>query len=473
MEVKVASCSVAQLFIKGVGITASDKSMIKGELHLPEYQRPYRWKEEQLKRLLKDLKSHFVPPPNAPLADHDFYMGSIILHQQQINADKQLLNIIDGQQRLTTLALIAFLQKAGSEPSLSYESPISQNQICKNLKWLQENHHDLGWLDLAKVNITLVVTHSEDDAYRFFETQNTGGVRLGGVDIIKAHHLRATPQSQQNEYAKQWESFKQLDILVGAILKARYWRALDFRNLPSYRASIEVKRKPIVNELGDETGQSPDDRAYQAISIVKQNGQSQLYQAQNHGYAMCQPLNAGINTIHYLQYFYNLRQQLLIEKNDSHLKEFYDFYHSNIFYLKGCDFLKDLFESTVLLYVSQFGTTNLYEASLWLFRVTYSPRVIHQRSVREDSIPKLVKESPVFDWILMSYNHEQCIERLKNYTYEISTENIERSKHTYKSNFVDTTIKELRMQLLDNNRADFDKALVKVIELKIKGLRHD
>ncbi|MCB1658365.1 MAG: DUF262 domain-containing protein, partial [Pseudomonadales bacterium] len=59
MEVKVASCSVEQLF-KGVGIIASDKSIIKGGLHLPEYQRPYRWKEEQLKRLLKDLKSHFV-----------------------------------------------------------------------------------------------------------------------------------------------------------------------------------------------------------------------------------------------------------------------------------------------------------------------------------------------------------------------------------------------------------------------------
>ena len=463
MSVIVASCSVAELF-KGEVIVASNGSEITSSLHLPEYQRPYRWKEEQLKRLLKDLKNHFEPPKDVPPANHDFYVGSIILHQQQISADKQLLNIIDGQQRLTTLALIAYLQQAGSEPTLTYDSPISQNQIRKNLKWLNENHRDLGWLDLAKVNITLVVTHSEDDAYRFFETQNTGGVRLGGVHIIKAHHLRATPQNQQNDYAKQWESLKHLDLLIDSILKGRYWRALDFRNLPSYRASIEVKRKPIVNELGDETGQSPDDRAYQAISIVKQNGQSQIYQAQTNGYAMCQPLNAGINAIHYLQYFYNLRQQLLIKKNDSHLKEFYAFYHGFMCNLKGCDFLKDLFESAILLYVSRFGTENLYEASLWLFRVTYSPRVIHQRSVREDSIPKLVKESPVFDWILMSYNHEQCIERLKRYTYKITIENIDTKNKTLKSRFVDSTIKVLKMQLSDDNRADYDKALVKAIE---------
>lgn len=467
MEVKVASCSVEQLF-KGMGVTASDNTIIKGGLHLPEYQRPYRWKEEQLKRLLKDLKTHFVPPKDAQPANHDFYIGSIILHQQTNDAGKQLLNIIDGQQRLTTLALIAYL-KDGSEISLTYDSPISQNQILKNLKWLKDQ--DLKWLDLASVNITLVVTHSEDDAYRFFETQNTGGVRLGGVDIIKAHHLRATPQSQQNDYAKRWESLKHLDLLIDSILKGRYWRALDFRNLPSYRASIEVKRKPIVNELGDETGQSPDDRAYQAISIVKQNGQSQIYQAQTNGYAMCQPLNAGINTIHYFQYFYNLHQQLLIEKNDSHLKEFYAFYHGFMCNLKGCDFLKDLFDSAILLYVSQFGTTNLYEASLWLFRVVYSPRVINKKAVKEDSVPTLVRDrSPVFDWILMSYNHEQCIERLKRYTYKITTDNIGTENKTLKSRFVDSTIKVFNMQLSNDNRADYDKALLNAIELKVKGM---
>ena len=463
MSVIVASCSVAELF-KGEVIVASNGSEITGSLHLPEYQRPYRWKEEQLKRLLKDLKSHFEPPKDVPPANHDFYIGSIILHQQTTVEGEQLLNIIDGQQRLTTLALVAYLQRAGSEPTLTYDSPISQNQIRKNLKWLKDQ--DLSRLDLANVNITLVVTHSEDDAYRFFETQNTGGVRLGGVDIIKAHHLRATPQNQQNDYAKQWESLKHLDLLIDSILKGRYWRVLNFRYLPSYKDSIEIKRKPIVKELGDDTGLSPDDRAYQAISIVKQNGQSQIYQAQTNGYAMCQPLNAGINAIHYLQYFYNLRQQLLIKKNDSHLKEFYAFYHGFMCNLKGCDFLKDLFESAILLYVSRFGTENLYEASLWLFRVTYSPRVIHKRSVYEMSIPKLIEDrkGPVFDWILMSYNHEQCIERLKRYTYKITIENIDTKNKTLKSRFVDSTIKVLKMQLSDDNRADYDKALVKAIE---------
>lgn len=459
MEVKVASCSVEQLF-KGKGITASDKTIIKGGLHLPEYQRPYRWKEEQLKRLLKDLKSHFVPPKDAQPANHDFYMGSIILHQQTNDAGKQLLNIIDGQQRLTTLALIAYLQKEGSEPSLSYESPISQNQIRKNLKWLKDQ--DLKWLDLASVNITLVVTHSEDDAYRFFETQNTGGVRLGGVDIIKAHHLRATPQSQQNDYAKQWEKLGSLDVLIEAILKARYWSKLEFRPLPNHRQILE-KKNVIVNELAEQTGQQKTDIAYQQISVIKNSGDIIPF-AHSNGYAMRQPLNAGINAIHYLEYFYVLRRQLLVEKTDPQLNDFYGFYHGFLIKRDGCDYLKNLFDSTVLLYVSQFGTQHLYQAALWLFRVVYSPRVKNEKVVREDSVPKLVRESPVFDWILMSYNHEQCIERLKKYSYIVDPKNIKKDDKTTKKRFVDATITTLGMEVEDNIAGCYDSALIKAIE---------
>lgn len=55
------------------------------------------------------------------------------------------------------------------------------------------------------INFTLVVTDSEDKAYRFFETQNTGGVRLTGSDIIKTHYLRSIERHQQNDYARRWK----------------------------------------------------------------------------------------------------------------------------------------------------------------------------------------------------------------------------------------------------------------------------
>jgi hypothetical protein len=93
---------------------------------------------------------------------------------------------------LTTLALMAHLNGQFTDFSMHYNSPISQRQIVHNLAWLKQ--HSGEWLELIDFNLlqfSLVITRSEDQAYQFFETQNTGGVRLNGDQIIKAHHLRA------------------------------------------------------------------------------------------------------------------------------------------------------------------------------------------------------------------------------------------------------------------------------------------
>ncbi|MGJ0514360.1 MAG: DUF262 domain-containing protein [Methylomicrobium sp.] len=226
MSVVVASSTLAELFT-GQSIQASDNSLIQGVLHVPEYQRPYCWSGAQLQRLLDELHRYFKPEPGLQPASHQFYLGSIILHQQEVEKEVRL-NIIDGQQRLTTLGLLAWLNRSCSEPKLRYSSPESQRQIQLNLLFLKQHYgDDLNWLDLSRINITLVITRREDDAYRFFETQNTGGVRLSGPDIIKAHHLRATARNRQDDYAKLWENLGELTPLVDAVLKARHWHALD------------------------------------------------------------------------------------------------------------------------------------------------------------------------------------------------------------------------------------------------------
>ncbi|UOA07725.1 DUF262 domain-containing protein [Methylobacter sp. S3L5C] len=105
MSIIVASCSLAELFAGEPSIIASDGAQIQGSLHLPEYQRPYRWRASQLQCLLDDLRRYFKPATGLQPASHPFYLGSIILHQQDREKDLRL-NIIDGQQRLTTLIVM-------------------------------------------------------------------------------------------------------------------------------------------------------------------------------------------------------------------------------------------------------------------------------------------------------------------------------------------------------------------------------
>lgn len=161
MTVSVAICSVADL-LTGKQIKTGTCDTISSNFSIPEYQRPYIWQDRQIARLLKDIAEHQAHSSTMP-----YYLGSVILH-----ADGESLNIIDGQQRLTTLALMAHLNGQFTDFSMHYNSPISQRQIVHNLAWLKQ--HSGEWLELIDFNLlqfSLVITRSEDQAYQFFETK--------------------------------------------------------------------------------------------------------------------------------------------------------------------------------------------------------------------------------------------------------------------------------------------------------------
>lgn len=63
------------------------------QLRIPAYQRPYAWEEEQVDELWEDIA-------NATGRAH--FMGSLVLTGE----DPRVLDVIDGQQRLTTLLLL-------------------------------------------------------------------------------------------------------------------------------------------------------------------------------------------------------------------------------------------------------------------------------------------------------------------------------------------------------------------------------
>ncbi|CAH7455091.1 conserved hypothetical protein [Vibrio chagasii] len=435
MAVVVASCTLDKLF-SGVSILACDGKVEKnvhGMLAIPEYQRPYRWNEAQITRLLNDFKLHQQELVGKPEAEHcPFYLGSVILHQHD---DK--LNIIDGQQRLTTMALISHLANKHSDLELVYESPESQQQIKHNLGWLYKHEASLAYIDFAQINITLVVTDSEDEAYRFFETQNTGGVRLAGPDIIKAHHLRAIDEKDKsavNTFATRWETLGDLNPVVDILLRGRYWQYLHFRDYPLHNQTQQV-RNSIVTELAEQTGKG-DDIAFGRIArtYMPYGGES-LAQPQV-GYELRQPLNSGANTIHYLQYFEQLRQTYLLNNvAQAELAGFFEFYQKLVCKLEGCGYLKQLYDACLLLYISQHGQQSLEVAAKKLFRVVYSRRVENQKAVKEKSVPAFVKETPVLDWIAMSYTPEQCFAQLDGFKLSVDKSGFD--KNSVKKRFVE------------------------------------
>jgi uncharacterized protein with ParB-like and HNH nuclease domain len=65
--------------------------------HIPDYQRPYAWETDEAKTLLSDLVEALESDAQEP-----YFLGSLVLIKQ----DGPNSDVVDGQQRLTTLTLL-------------------------------------------------------------------------------------------------------------------------------------------------------------------------------------------------------------------------------------------------------------------------------------------------------------------------------------------------------------------------------
>jgi uncharacterized protein with ParB-like and HNH nuclease domain len=98
----------------------SDKLLIKDVFtkwfRIPEYQRPYVWESDQITELLDD-----VMQAKTSNKDSQYFLGSLVLRKKEIEQDDTKYveyDLLDGQQRLTTLFLItAVIRDLSTSPT--------------------------------------------------------------------------------------------------------------------------------------------------------------------------------------------------------------------------------------------------------------------------------------------------------------------------------------------------------------------
>ena len=178
-------------------------------LRIPDYQRIYCWPQKNVELLLDDI---FEP------RGHRYHLGTIILQKKEDDYD-----IIDGQQRTVTLALI--LRAMGitdinllneSFDSVEAQKYVGYNRYLIEL-YLNRHYPDTAKrIDIAKrimkeitYDVLILQDSSLDLAYTFFSTQNARGKALTDYELLKSHHLRYIPETndkQQRHLAKMWDA---------------------------------------------------------------------------------------------------------------------------------------------------------------------------------------------------------------------------------------------------------------------------
>ena len=194
---------------------------------IPIYQRNYAWGDDEISSLLQDIKNACEKNKEQ---DKNYYIGSLVVYRRD-NGD---FEVIDGQQRLTTLTLImhhldklvfrnvCFEHRDESEQALSNLTsetlPSNFSQALKTIKKVIDewgnNKDEIVKFLLDKVEIIRTEVPEGTDLNHYFEIMNTRGEQLEKHEILKARLMKELPISEQSLFAKIWDACSDMSRYV-------------------------------------------------------------------------------------------------------------------------------------------------------------------------------------------------------------------------------------------------------------------
>ena len=220
--------SNAKEYVKTLTISDLFNDENKCNYIIPIYQRNYAWGDDEISSLLQDIKNACEKNKEQ---DKNYYIGSLVVYRRD-NGD---FEVIDGQQRLTTLTLImhhlgklsfrnvSFEHRDESEQALSNlnseKLPSNFSQALKTIKkiideWGNNKDKIVKFL-LDKVEIIRTEVPEGTDLNHYFEIMNTRGEQLEKHEILKARLMKELPTAiEQSLFAKIWDACSDMSRYV-------------------------------------------------------------------------------------------------------------------------------------------------------------------------------------------------------------------------------------------------------------------
>lgn len=170
----------------------------KADFLIPDYQRPYAWGENECRTLWDDIFSFAIPDEGKTKFDNnsEYFLGPIVTFKN----DDDKMEVIDGQQRLTTLMLLlrAFYSKFGH---MQDKASVSTKQNIEKCIWKTD---EFGEPDMAQLKIDSEVA-TDNDKDEFLKILKTG---VAGKEMKSkyAHNFRLF-QSSIDEFLQKYPTY--------------------------------------------------------------------------------------------------------------------------------------------------------------------------------------------------------------------------------------------------------------------------
>ena len=230
---------------------------------IPLYQRAYAWEDKEIIQLLEDINDNCTEPGSR------YYIGSLVV------ADKgSYYEVIDGQQRLTSLYLLLHCLGTDIRHSLSFACRDRSNYTLENLEGILMNssiidnekiqesiirgvkiiRSELADVDkygenflekLSHVVMYRIIVPPHTDLNHYFETMNTRGEQLEQHDILKASLMSQLQgdNAWMSAFAEIWNACRDMSGYVQMnfnktsreLLFGTYWNSIPDSVMPLVR----------------------------------------------------------------------------------------------------------------------------------------------------------------------------------------------------------------------------------------------
>lgn len=354
--------------------------LLKMNLMIPNYQRPYRWSGESAGQLFKDIYSAWKSDIK------EYRIGSVILHKDGDN-----YNIVDGQQRVTTLSILTYcfykqtsdeeykkasvlLNKGNAFNELSNDAIIKNYEILKsNCKNIKSELRDFANYVFKNCTFVKIVTESVQEAFQFFDSQNSRGKALDPQDLLKSYHLREMNSESEESKIKiieKWENQNQKKL-------AKFFEDNLYPAVRWYKnqGGLYYSTKKIKTFKGIKQDNNFHFALYHKAAnlYIEQFNQDGMYELtggeKQPQFQLTQPLIAGRRFFEYSLYYFELCKKLT-EKIES---KYGDFIAGGT----GNRYLKNLFVNAAMFFADKFSLNELTENRLdFLFKWAFSLRLV-------------------------------------------------------------------------------------------------
>lgn len=246
----------------------------EGKYVIPIYQRNYDWGEREALQLLEDISDYAQKNKEQKKKqdkEQPYYIGSAVVFLRTAHGETYF-ETIDGQQRLTTLTILACLlkhqKKAGwfEKPNLSYDhrkeadealmmlvnGQLSQHPSAQNIvsvyRLLEKHLQPMltaKRLDLEtfadylfeKVIILRIPVPQDTQLNHYFEIMNTRGEQLEKHEVLKAVLMGKLKREEHHLFHLIWEACSDM----GAYVQMNF--SVDMRNVLFTKEWSELRGK--------------------------------------------------------------------------------------------------------------------------------------------------------------------------------------------------------------------------------------